>query len=417
MKGSVRKRASKRAKGKPSYEYSIDLGDKPAQRCTACRKVVWVADARKPGTTCDRCGGALGDVHNERYRKWVGGFATEKAADTAMRTALHQHDTGTDPFPEKMKFREFVAKVWLPHLDARAAVGELKPNTVASYRRQMDAYVLPLIGDVEVSRLRAEHVQRVLDAAANDGKAARTVARVRAVISAAIGHAVLMGRCPANWAKSTKAPKASKPKLVIPTGAELRAIIGAARKTEWETAVLLSATTGLRRGEVLGLRWSAVDLDAARLRVVESLSRVNNELTFTEPKTENSRRSVSLNAEVVARLRVYKRLQAERLLALGHRTTARDLVCDRGDGQPFDPDSYTHAVARFTEKAGCPGVRLHDLRHGVATLWLNLGMRPDLVSRMLGHSSVAFTLSTYVHPKDEDLDALADVLGDALGLA
>jgi integrase len=119
--------------------------------------------------------------------------------------------------------------------------------------------------------------------------------------------------------------------------------------------------------------------------------------------------------EVVTRLRQHKAAQQRRLLERGVRATAVDLVCDRGDGHHFDPDAYTHAVARVAGAAGTPGVRLHDLRHGAATFWLKeQGERPEVVSRMLGHSSVAFTLSTYVHPDADDLDALATRAGEAM---
>jgi integrase len=165
--------------------------------------------------------------------------------------------------------------------------------------------------------------------------------------------------------------------------------------TYW--SVLVALATGMRRGEVLGLRWKNVELDRASLRVVESVEQTKAGLRFKAPKTEQAR-AVTLPAFAVEELRRLKRQQAETLLQLGVRQTGETLVCCREDGQVLQPTSLTH---QFTYLMGrspdLPRLRFHDLRHSHATQLLVEGIHPKVVQERLGHSSIAITLDLYSH--------------------
>jgi len=153
----------------------------------------------------------------------------------------------------------------------------------------------------------------------------------------------------------------------------------------------------------------------ARLVVGSSLQRVNKEWQFVPPKTSHGVRSVPLLPQVVDRLRKHRAEQAQRLLRLGIRVSDEQVVCDRGDEAPIDPSTYTHAASRIITSAGVPGARLHDLRHAVATALAASRNRPEVTSKLLGHASVGFTLSTYTHVTDDDLDVVTQKLGQVLG--
>jgi integrase len=186
-------------------------------------------------------------------------------------------------------------------------------------------------------------------------------------------------------------------------------------KRSWEIPVLLAATTGARRAEVLAMRWSNVDLEdveKGRVRIVEALTDAG---TFAAPKTKSAVRAVPLPAFVVERLKAHKAAQNSRRLALGADWHDLDLVCERGDGSPISPGAFTHAFARIAERAGLEGVRLHDLRHGVATALAKSGASPLATSRMLGHASVAFTQAVYQHADDEMVEWAAQGLAEAFG--
>jgi integrase len=164
---------------------------------------------------------------------------------------------------------------------------------------------------------------------------------------------------------------------------------------------------------VLAVKWSGVDLDAARLRITETIVEGPNGLTFGPPKTKSAVRTVPLQPFVVERLRAYRAAQNERRLALGSEWHDLDLVCERGNGEPISPGAFTHGFLRLAERVGLSGVRLHDLRHGVATSVAKTGGDALATSRMLGHASVAFTQSVYQHADDEMVERAAKALETA----
>jgi integrase len=189
-------------------------------------------------------------------------------------------------------------------------------------------------------------------------------------------------------------------------------------------AILLAFTTGLRRGELLALRWQDIDLTAGVLHVRQTLSRVRNHdatekdartrLDIQEPKTASSKRTVPIPAGCLAALKLHKTRQAEERLMLGQRLQNTGLVFGGLDGKPRDPTEFTRHFGRVLQKAGLPPIRLHDARHTFATLMLELGESPKTVQVMLGHSSVAITLDIYSHVSLELEKRAASRLNTAL---
>lgn len=168
---------------------------------------------------------------------------------------------------------------------------------------------------------------------------------------------------------------------------------------------------------VLGIGWEHVDLDRGRVKIVRSLERLDGEYRLKEPKTKRSRREVAIPPFAVDRLRRWRIEQNERRLVAGPAWHNRGLVCEHGDGNPIDPDSFSKAFKRLAAKVDAPNARLHDLRHCGATLMMERGVHPSVVSRSLGHASEAFTMAVYGHVRDEMLDQAANAIGDAYGSA
>jgi integrase len=161
---------------------------------------------------------------------------------------------------------------------------------------------------------------------------------------------------------------------------------------------LLLATTGLRRGEALGLCWDSVDLDAARLSIRRTLVDVDwGRPVWSDPKTARGRRVVALDPVTVAALKACRAAQAEDKLRLGADYSGHGLVFARPDGTPLHPDSTSKRFRRLVANAGLPAIRLHDLRHTWATLALEAGVHPKVVQERLGHSNVSITLDLYSH--------------------
>ncbi|MGD0121711.1 MAG: site-specific integrase [Candidatus Limnocylindrales bacterium] len=173
--------------------------------------------------------------------------------------------------------------------------------------------------------------------------------------------------------------------------------------------------TGMRRGELLGLRWRDVDLDGAALSIQQTYIRGAEGLGYGAPKTAKGRRRITLDAETVGILRAQKRAQATLRIRAGSIWKDNDLVFAREDGSPIDPDVVSTQFYRLTARAGLPRIRLHDIRHTHATLLLMAGVHPKVVSERLGHSSILITLDTYSHVlpglQEDAVDRFAAVVG------
>jgi integrase len=174
--------------------------------------------------------------------------------------------------------------------------------------------------------------------------------------------------------------------------------------------------TGARRSETLGLCWDHTDLDEGTVRIERTLQRVGAELVFSDvTKTSHGRRTIPLPAFAVARLRQHKADQARRRLAAGGSWHDLDLVCERGDGRPMDPDLVSQAFKRVAKSVGLDGVRLHDLRHAAATRLMRSGLHPVEVAEILGHASPAFTMSVYQHSDRESIERTRAAIEGAFG--
>ena len=160
---------------------------------------------------------------------------------------------------------------------------------------------------------------------------------------------------------------------------------------------LTNQSVGLRRGETLGLAWNDVDLDDGTLTVRQALQRIDGKLRLTPPKTKRSRRTIALPQTVVAALRMHRARQLQERLLAGSRWHDSGLVFTTTIGTPLEPRNVTRDFQRILAKAGLPRIRLHDLRHGCATLLLAQGVQPRVVMDILGHSTISVTMDTYSH--------------------
>lgn len=177
---------------------------------------------------------------------------------------------------------------------------------------------------------------------------------------------------------------------------------------------VLLATTGMRRGEALGLRWSDVDLDAGRLRVVQTLVQVRGKAMIGEPKTVRGRRPLALDRATVAVLRDHRRRMLEERLLVGAGFVDEGLVFHQPDGTCLKPDAVSAAFVRRVEGAGLPRLTLKGLRHTWATLALERGIHPRVVQERLGHSTIAITLGIYSHVAPTLHDEAAEIISDLI---
>jgi integrase len=199
---------------------------------------------------------------------------------------------------------------------------------------------------------------------------------------------------------------------------EVRTLLAVALGTPYHTLFFTAIYTGLRRSELLGLRWCDLDLDLATLSVVQTLHRLRTgECIISPPKSRSGRRPVSLPPSLAVLLRDHQSVYEATRAMLGIMPSSTDLVFSHPDGSPLRPDTVSRAFKQMATAAGISGVRFHDLRHTHATLMLRQGIHPKIVSERLGHSSVSVTLDTYSHVLPGLQEAAVRRFEEALGIA
>jgi integrase len=214
----------------------------------------------------------------------------------------------------------------------------------------------------------------------------------------ALTDAVRWGHLARNPVGLAAPPKPARPEMKVWTPRQLRSFVEFTQDDRLAAAWLLLVTTGMRRGEVIGLAWENVDFANARIAVVQSLSVVNyQDVRLIQPKTSKGRRSIALDPTTLAALHAHRARQLEERLNWGEAWVESGLVFTREDGTTIHPQRMTSWFEQLARDANLPRIRLHDLRHSYATAALASGIPAKVVSERLGHASVTITLDTYSH--------------------
>lgn len=374
-----------------------------ARRSTAATPFKW-ADP-KTGRESWRFVVELGPTPDGKRRQARrAGFPTKKAAQEALdqlRVDVRQRSYVT---PQRQTLASWLLDDWLPTARRR-----LEPSTWASYDRYLRLHVIPAVGGVQLQALEAGHLDHLYagllaEGGRRDGKpgglSGRTVKYIHTILGRALRDAVKAGRLvrsPADAAEPPGAGQAKPPEMVTWTATELGRFLEAERGSRYFTSWLLLATTGMRRGEALGLRWSDVDLDAGRAAIRQTVTAVNHEIRIAARTKTGKGRVIDLDEGTISVLRSWRALQAKERLLLGEGYAESDLVLCHPDGRPFHPDRFSREFDRRVERHALRRVRLHDLRHTWATLALQGGVHPKVVQERLGHASIGVTLDVYSH--------------------
>jgi len=347
---------------------------------------IWVDLARDPET-------------GKRKQQTLTVHGAKRDAEAKLRELLTSLDKGVYIKPRRLTLGEYLHQ-WLE--------GYVKtnctPRTLDSYQSIVARHLIPNLGGILLTQLRPQEIQqyyaRALDRGRADGKGGLspvTVLHIHRVLVEALNYAVRQGFIIRNVGELVNPPRAKSSKMKALTPQEVARLLNVAKDTAYYPAIYTAVNTGLRQAELLGLTWRNLDLELASLFVTQTLYKRRGACQFKEPKSEHSRRRLDLSPSLALFLRQYRTdRQAERLL-LGKPLSEDDPVFASVNGTPIDPGTLTHNLARIAKKAGLPGTRFHDLRHTFASLMLLAGIHPKIVSEMLGHSTVAFTLDVYSH--------------------
>ncbi len=291
------------------------------------------------------------------------------------------------------------------------------PATVRAYASAIESHLKPGLGRQLLRDLTVSQVQYMLDRLLADGHSGRHVAHVRGVLRTAIAHAMrseLVGR---NVAALAASPPVRRQEMRALGVEQLGMLFTALDGERLRPMFVTAATLGLRRGELIALRWTDVDLDTHTLTVRRTGSRIAGEYVEGQPKSARSRRTISLPASLVAQLRRQSTAIAEEKLRLGASWIDEDRVFPGQGGGPLGATTIAKTLDAALSRAGLPHVRVHDLRHSAATMLLTAGGSLRDVQEMLGHSSYSLTADVYAHILDEQRQATAERIDQALGAA
>ena len=296
---------------------------------------------------------------------------------------------------------------WLKTLEAKARTGARSVNTVDNAKWAAETWIKPELGTKRLRELTPEHVEALLAKMAAAGRSRRTVARVRAYLGQAIASAERRGKVARNVARIAELPETQDPterRALTPD--EARTVLAAAEDCEREAPAayrlralfVVALMLGLRPGELTGLRWADVDLDAAILEVSGSLKAERGVLRLGDAKTRLSRRTVDLPTPVLAALKAHRRRQAGERLQAGSAWRNLDLVFTTEVGTPIDPANLRRTTKALCEAAGVGAVSPNELgRHSAASLLYDAGVPLDAIADLLGHASTRMLEQHYRH--------------------
>ncbi|QHZ55773.1 site-specific integrase [Brevibacillus sp. NSP2.1] len=348
------------------------------------------------------------ETTGKRQQKWFSGFATKKEAEKAMAEKITEINQGTFIEPSKEMFASFLTS-WLENKKM-----SVRSSTFRNYEWLINNHILPHLGKYELSKLNPMHIESFYRKLKKDESALsdEVISKIHTIINAVLTRAHERGFVAKNVAKLVDKPRFSKKKMEVWNEKEVLQFLDVAREDRLYIAFFLAITTGMRRGEILGLRWKDIDFENGEISVQQTLSNKGDELQ--EPKTKSAQRSIALPEQTVAELKKHKRRIAQEKLLARSVYQDNDLVVCTSVGTKVLPRNLIRTYYRLLKKADVPKIRFHDLRHSHATLLLKKGVHPKIAQERLGHANIRITLDTYSHVLPNMQSEAAKQFGDSL---
>ncbi|SDY34816.1 site-specific integrase [Thermoactinomyces sp. DSM 45892] len=338
----------------------------------------------------------------KRKQMWSKGFDEEGDAEKAMIKAIYEMNQGIFVESNKITFGEFLCR-WLEDY----AQINCAPKTFEFYELVIQKHIIPSMGKLLLTQLKPMHIQNYYSKKLTNGRldgkgglSARSVHHHHRLLHEVLEHAVKWQLIFNNPVKATIPPKPKKKRVNALTKEQVLTVLQLAGKLWCYPIIFFALNTGMRRGEILGLRWKDVDLEKRTISISYSLQRVKKKGLQLRPatKTEGSRRSLAISNSVVDMLKKVQTHQASNKLQVGEFYQDNGFVFSMSCGKPIDPHRVSKEFRHLVKKSdGIPYMSFHDLRHCHATLLLQQGEHPKVVSERLGHSTITLTMDTYSH--------------------
>ncbi len=312
---------------------------------------------------------------------------------------------------------KYTVSQWMEEWFENVCKIKVRPSSHQTYRGYIDHHIAPYIGKIPIEKLSTMDLQKLCKKLMDKGRveriesekqpkglSAKTVRNIIQVISSAMDFAVAQRIISINPCDAVALPKVEKKEMQTIPAEQLQAFLAEAKATGVYEMYYIELATGLRRGELLGLKWQDIDWENGIITVRRQIARINGEITEAPLKTKNSYRTVTISPQAVEVLKQQKE------------KTNSEYVFPSPTGGPISPDSVNNMLKRVLARAGIPKVRFHDLRHTFATVALQNGVDIKTVSGMLGHFSAGFTLDTYAHVTTAAQREAAETMGNVLSL-
>jgi len=328
----------------------------------------------------------------KRIYKAVQGNKTQ--AKQVMEQMLAELQQGTYVAPTKTTLADYLGE-WLK----LSCQPRLAPKTLYLYRQYCNNHIKPHLGQMRLTDIEPRHIQSLYSELLKDGVGKRMVEVVHIVLNSSLKQAVKWQLIRQNPVAYATPPKAERKKVNALKPHEIPLLMTAAKGSPIENLIFIALATGMRKGELLALKWSDIDLDSGVINVQRALVRINGETVIKSPKSKYATRPVSVDPIALETLRAMKV------------NSRSEFVFVRKNGLPMDPSTVTHKFKTIAKAAGFSELRFHDLRHTHASLLLARKVHPKVVQERLGHSSIAITMDIYSHLIPSLQQEAADVVG------
>jgi integrase len=311
---------------------------------------------------------------------------------------------------DNLKLGEYLGR-WL----ADSVRDTVRPTTFERYEQIVRLHIRPVLGKVKLKNLTSAHVRGLYREKLDAGLSPRTVQYVHVTLHKALKQAIADGLIQRNAIEAVKPPQVRREEMRPLNAEQVKVLFEAAKSDRLEALYILAVTTGLRQGELLGLKWDDIDLEVGTLQVRRTLTTAKGGLVLSAPKTKGSRRTVRLSQTALEALRSHLERQLGEIDQVGDLWRENGLIFASESGELLSRQHVTaHRFKPLLKRAGLPEIRFHDLRHTCATLLLSKNVNPKVVSEMLGHASIAITLDTYSHVLPTMQESAAKAMEDAL---
>ncbi len=340
---------------------------------------------------------------------------TRQEVSKKITGVIHEIQTGNYIEPALITLGQWLND-WL-----KGRKPHITESTWQAYEVMIRCHINPNIGGIKLKDLRTRDIQNLLNAKLENGRvdgkgglSTRVIKYIYSTLQSALKQAVKERLITHNVADAIELPKQKKQEMKILTKENISVFMETAKNSIHYPAFLLELSTGLRRGELIGLRWEDIDFHNGILRVKQQIVRCKKGLIISEPKTEKSKRTISLHKGILEKLKEHKKHQNELKLLLGPAYQDNGLVFCTEDGKPLDPRNFVRHFESVLKKAGLKHIRFHDMRHTFATMALQSGIPAKTIQEFLGHSTISVTMDTYSHVTPEMQSEAANIIGNIL---